>query len=196
MQIPARDSAPTSASLTTMKLLASCAAGFLLVSCSTQSCWKGGIPMRETETHAQWGAEVDINKSANNVKIYRGLAHPVGDKSRYEKQVKQGNWVEFEGFKFQKDPVNAPAGTADKVLDLYKRSASHEAQAVKTTCDGFHPDYALVWSKGGKQRVLQICYGCHEWKYFGPGGKVHTDIEDKTYFKQLLPLLPREKNRR
>ena len=157
MHIPARDSAPTSASVILMKLLASCAAGLLLASCSTQSCWKGGIPMRETETHAQWGAEVDINKSANNVKIYRGLAHPVGDKARYEKQVKQGNWVEFQGFKFQKEPIDAPAGTADKVLDLYKLSASHEAQAVKTTCDGFHPDYALVWSKGDKQRVLQIC---------------------------------------
>ena len=179
-----------------MKVLASCAAGLLLVSCSTQTCWKGGIPMRETETHAQWGAEVDINKSANHVTIYRGLAHPVGDKLRYEKQVKQGDWVEFEGFKFHKEPAKLPVGTADKVLDLYKLSASHEAQAVKTTCDGFHPDYALVWSKGGKQRVLQICYGCHEWKYFGPGGTVHTDIEDKTYFKKLLPLLPREKNRR
>ena len=54
-------------------------------------------------------------------------------------------------------------------------------------------DYALVWSKGGKQRVLQICYGCHEWKYFGPGGMIHTDIEDKTFFHKLLPLLPRKK---
>ena len=179
-----------------MKLLAAALMAFLCVSCTTQSCWKGGIPMRETEMHAQWGAEVDINKSASNVKIYRGLAHPIGDTSRYKKQVKQGGWVEFEGFKFHAQPADLPAGTADKVLNLYKRSSSHEAQAVKTTCPGFHPDYALVWSKGGRQRVLQICYGCHEWKYFGPGGKIHTDIEDKTYFKELLPLLPREKNRR
>ena len=178
-----------------MKLLAIPLA-LLLASCSTQSCWKGGIPMRETEMHAQWGAEVDIKKSANNVKVYRGLAHPVGDKANYERQVKKGGWVEFEGFKFHAQPVDVPADTAWKVLEIYNRSASHEAQAVKTTCDGFHPDYALVWTKGGKRRVLQICYGCHEWKYFGPGGKVHTDIEDKTYFKELLPLLPREKGRR
>ncbi len=181
-----------------MKLLASLPLLFLLASCSTQTCWKGGEPMRPTEMRSQWGAEIDINQSAtsDNVKIYKGLAHPVAEKSRYESQVKKGGWVEFEGFKFHAQPAELPAGTADKVLTLYKRSASHEAQAIKTTCAGFHPDYALVWSKGGKQRVLQICYGCHEWKYFGPGGKVHTDIEDKTYFHDLLPLLPREKNRR
>jgi len=178
-----------------MKFLLAVPLALFFASCSTQSCWKGGEPMRETETRSQWGAEIDIKQSANNVKIYRGLAHPTGDKSTYERQVKKGGWVEFEGFKFHAEPIERPSGTAEKVLDLYCLSASHEAQAIKTTCEGFHPDYALVWSKGGRQRVLQICYGCHEWKYFGPGGNVHTDIEDKTYFKKLLPLLPRERNR-
>lgn len=176
-----------------MKAIAALLALFALSSCATKSCWSGGIPMRETEMHAQWGAEVDIIKSANDVKIYRGLAHPVGQKSRYDRQVAKGGWVEFKGFKFFAEPADLPEGTAQKVLDVYKTSASHEALATKTTCDGFHPDYALVWTKGGKQRVLQVCYGCHEWKYFGPGGEVHTDIEDKTYFKKLLPLLPRER---
>ncbi len=177
-----------------MKALAALSA-LLIASCSTATCWKGGIPMRETEMHAQWGAEVDINKSANDVKIYRGLAHPISEKARYDSQVKKGGWVEFEGFKFHAEPASFPAGTAEKVLTIYKRSASHEALAEKTTCAGFHPDYALVWTKGGKQRVLQICYGCHEWKYFGPGGKVYTDIEDKTYFGELTKLLPRKKKK-
>lgn len=172
---------------------AALAIALLFTSCATKTCWKGGIPMRDTEMHAQWGAEVDILKSANNVTIYRGLAHPQTDKSRYERQVKQGGWVEFEDFKFHAAPAELKAGTAEKVLEIYKRTASHEALATKSACAGFHPDYALVWSKGGRQRVLQICHGCHEWKYFGPGGMVYTDIEDKTYFKEVLPLLPRKK---
>jgi hypothetical protein len=177
-----------------MKALAALSV-LLFASCSTSTCWKGGIPMRETEMHAQWGAEVDINQSANNVKIYKGLAHPIADKAVYDSQVKKGGWVEFEGFKFKAEPASFPAGTAEKVLTIYKRSSSHEALAEKTTCAGFHPDYALVWTKGGKRRVLQICNGCHEWKYFGPGGKVYTDIEDKTYFGELTKLLPKDKPR-
>jgi hypothetical protein len=173
--------------------LAALAIALLSASCVTKTCWQGGIPMRETEMHAQWGAEVDILKSSNDVKIYRGLVHPVSRKAAYERQVKKGGWVEFEDFKFHATPAEFAPGTAEKVLEIYKRSASHEALATKTTCAGFHPDYALVWTKGGRQRVLQICHGCHEWKYFGPGGVVYTDIEDDTYFKQLLPLLPRPK---
>lgn len=145
---------------------------------------------------AQWGAEVDILKSARNVTIYRGLAHPTADRLRYGQQVRKGGWVEFQGFKFFAKPAELPAGTAQQVLKIYCRSSAHEALAKKTTCPGFHPDYALVWTSGGVQRVLQICYGCHEWKYFGPGGKVHTDIEDNVYFKELIPLLPKEKSRR
>jgi hypothetical protein len=165
----------------------------LFASCAPQTCWKGGEPMRETERKAQWGAEVDILKSARDVVIYRGLAHPAAESARYEQQVRKGGWVEFEDFKFHAEPAEFKAGTADKVLALYNRSASHEALVTKTTCDGFHPDYALVWSQDGHQRVLQICHGCHEWKFHGPGGTVHTDIEDDTYFKELRPLLPKNR---
>ena len=173
--------------------LALLAIALLSASCATKTCWSGGIPMRESEMHAQWGAEVDILKSANDVKIYRGLVHPLTRKSLYERQVKKGGWVEFEDFKFHAEPMDAKPDTAWKVLEIYKRTASHEALATKTSCAGFHPDYALVWTKGGKQRVLQLCYGCHEWKYFGPGGEVHTDIADDVYFKELLKLLPKRK---
>jgi hypothetical protein len=41
--------------------------------------------------------------------------------------------------------------------------------------------------------VLQICYGCHEWKYFGPGGTIHTDINEPAYFDSLMHWLPRGK---
>lgn len=149
--------------------------------------------MRDAERSSQQGASADILRTANNVRIYRGLAHPQADAGRYGKQVAQGGWVEFRGFKFHGQPASLSGDTAARVFDLYRDPASHEALATKTTCAGFHPDYALVWSHGGQRRVLQICYGCHEWKYFGPGGVVHTDISEPAYFRKLLPLLPREK---
>lgn len=164
-----------------------------LSSCAT--CWRGGIPMRKYEEQAQWGAEVDILKSAKNVQIYKGLAHPKAQRNLYSTQVKAGGWVEIQGFKFFQKPItnDLPAGTAQKVLKLYCKSDSHQALAEKNTCPGFHPDYALVWTSEGRQRVLQICYGCHEWKYFGPGGTIHTDINEPAYFQGLMPLLPRAK---
>jgi hypothetical protein len=179
--------------MTGMRTLAAALIALFLASCAKPTCWSGGIPMRESETHAQWGAEVDILQSARDVRIYRGLAHPLTQRTRYQRQVAKGGWVEFQGFKFHVTPAEFPADTASRVLAIYGKSDNHQALATKTKCPGFHPDYALVWSKGGRTRVLQICYGCHEWKYFGPGGMVHTDINEPAYFRELLKLLPREK---
>jgi hypothetical protein len=78
-----------------------------------------------------------------------------------------------------------------QIVDLYCDPTSHQALASpKTTCAGFHPDYALVWSDARGSRVLQICYGCHEWKYFGPGGVLHTDINEPAYDEKITQWLP------
>src|SRR5690606_18389586 len=95
---------PSAATFPSMKAAAALLV-LLLASCATQTCWRGGIPLRDTERSAQWGAEVDILRSARDVEIYRGLAHPQADTARYERQVDRGGWVEFQGFKFHKKPA-------------------------------------------------------------------------------------------
>ncbi|MCH7227828.1 hypothetical protein [Haloferula sp. A504] len=162
-------------------LIALLAAG-LFSSCAT--CWSGGIPLRPSEEAALQGAVRDFGDTSKAV-VYRGLAHPEADTARYEKQVKAGGWVEFEDFKFFKEPVDVPRRTIDQVLSLYAQPGSHQAWGPKELCPGFHPDYAIVWSDRGTRRVLQLCYGCHEWKFFGPGGMLLTDISEEAYFGPL-----------
>lgn len=151
---------------------------------SCANCWSGGIPLRPSEENALRGAVNDYGDTSNAV-VYRGLAHPQVETSLYEKQVEAGGWVEFEDFKFFKEPVDVPRETIDRVLSLYAESNSHQAWGEKDLCPGFHPDYAIVWSDGGTQRVIQFCYGCHEWKFFGPGGMLYTDISEDAYFGPL-----------
>ena len=129
-------------------------------------------------------AVIDFGDTSN-AKVYRGLAHPEAETELYDQQVAASGWVEYEGFKFFEKPVDVPRETIDKVLALYADSSSHQAWGPKDSCAGFHPDYVLVWSSGGKRRVLQLCYGCHEWKFFGPGGHLLTDISEKAYFGPL-----------
>jgi hypothetical protein len=160
-------------------LLAALAAT-LLPSCVTQTCWSGGIPLRDIEERARAQAVRDFGDSSN-AKVYLGLAHPEAKKETYEKQVAKGGWIEIEDFKFFEKPIEVPRENIDKVLELYARSDSHQAWGPKQKCAGFHPDYVIVWTDGGTRRVLQLCYGCHEWKFFGPGGMLLTDISEKAY---------------
>lgn len=170
-------------------LLLSSAVALLFSSCAT--CWSGGIPLRESELAAHQGTLGDYGSTAN-VKVYKGLAHPVAEKRRYDNQVKKGGWVEIHDFKFFETPEPYPASTTKAVLDLYADPDSHQAWGPKSKCAGFHPDYVVVWGSGGDRKALQICYGCHEWKFFGPGGMLLTDISEPAYYDELTKLLPKD----
>jgi hypothetical protein len=160
----------------------------LLNSCA--SCWKGGVPLRPTEISSLQAAGSDL-KTAKNMKLYYGLAHPKRDKGLYTQQLVTVKHQTFQGFEFHQTPVRASDKLIKAIVHLYSNPDSHQALASpKTTCSGFHPDYAIVWSDNKGQRVLQLCYGCHEWKYFGPGGTLHTDINEPAYFEKLTRWLP------
>jgi len=160
----------------------------LLSSCAT--CWRGGEPLRPTEMSSLKAVSADLKK-AQNAKIYHGLAHPQRDAEVYQQQLKTVPNREFAGFRFHEKSETVSPKLIHDVVALYSNPDSHQALASpKTTCAGFHPDYALVWSDGKGQRVLQICYGCHEWKYFGPGGVLHTDINEPAFYDSITQWLP------
>lgn len=164
----------------------------ILLSASCATCWRGGEPLRPTELRSLQAVRSDLAQ-ARNARIYRGFAHPKRDPERYGQQLQRLPHVFWEGFAFHRQPISAPPGLIPALVQLYSQADSHQALASpKTTCAGFHPDYALVWSDRRGTRVLQICYGCHEWKYLGPGGILHTDINEPAYFDQLTQWLPPE----
>lgn len=169
--------------------LLACAAPLFLASCST--CWRGDIPLRPQETTSLHASISDMRSSAKNVKVYQGLAHPVAQKELLAAQKAQVPYVTMHDFAFRKQPIAVGKDTVSQILNLYATPSSHAAwPGPKPACHGFHPDYALVWTSGGQQRELQLCYGCHEWKYYGPGGVFHSDISEPAYFNTLTKILP------
>ncbi len=174
----------------TLLLLVLGAGALVFSSCAT--CWSGGIPLRPTEVEGHRQALADFGPT-DDLRIHKGLAHPVSEKRLYARQVERGGWIEVHGFKFEAEPAEFPQSTAEEVLDLYRDLDSHQAWGPKTKCAGFHPDWVLLWNQGERLRALQICYGCHEWKFFGPDGKrILSDISETAYFGPLTKLLPKE----
>lgn len=153
------------------------------------TCWRGGIPLRKNELISLKNATPEI-LAAKNVSIYHGLAHPKKDPAIYAAQLKNDPHVFIKSFAFHTPAENASPELVRNVLELYTNPNSHQALAApKTTCAGFHPDYVLTWNDEGSH-VLQICYGCHEWKYFGPNGLIYTDINEPAYFDKITKWLP------
>ncbi|MEI7929106.1 MAG: hypothetical protein WCH40_11200 [Verrucomicrobiales bacterium] len=163
-------------------------AAVLLPSCTT-SCWEGGIPMRSGEVAAHRLAVADI-QNAQNVVVYRGLAHPQKEKQLYAKQLRTVNHFYQHGFEFFTEPVAVPAATVKKVLNLYSDPSSHQTLSIKSLCH-YHPDYSFVWKTGDDVQILQMCYGCHEWRHFCARGVLVTDINEPAYFDKLTVWLPK-----
>lgn len=155
--------------------------------------------MRPVEVTGQKAAASEARR-ATDVKIYRGLAHPQKEKPLYRRQLRTVSHTSLHGFEFFSEPLDLPDSTKRAVLDLYADPSSHEALAIKDLCH-FHPDYAVVWNTGGNEHVLQICYGCHEWRYYGPigdirNGYISTDISEPAYFDRLTKILPKSDAKR
>jgi hypothetical protein len=160
----------------------------LLPSCTT-SCWEGGIPMRPGEVAAHQLAVADI-RNARDVVVYQGLAHPQKEKKLYAKQLRTTDHFYQHGFEFFKEPVAVSPATVKKVLDLYSDPSSHQTLSIKSICH-YHPDYSFVWKTGDDVQILQMCYGCHEWRHFCSRGVLQTDINEPAYFDKLTVWLPK-----
>ncbi|MFM7182354.1 MAG: hypothetical protein ACKO2G_12940 [Verrucomicrobiales bacterium] len=130
-----------------------------------------------------------VAQGAANAVAYKGLAHPRKDFILYQKQVKTVPHVEYGDFLFHREPVAVPADGLKQVAAIYTDESNHRARRKVKPCPGFHPDWVLVWQSSGRQWLLQICYGCHEWKLIGPNGTLYTDISDSAYpaLKSILP---------
>jgi hypothetical protein len=130
-----------------------------------------------------------VSQGAANARAYKGLAHPRKDFLLYRRQVKTVPHVEYGGFLFHREPIAVSSDGLKQVADLYADESNHRARRKVKPCPGFHPDWVLVWQASGQPWLLQICYGCHEWKLIGPNGTLYTDISDAAYpaLKSVLP---------
>ena len=160
----------------------------LLASCGGCGGNMNALPANES---AALGASAPlVAQGVPNSKAYKGLAHPRKDFLLYRRQVKTVPHVEFGDFLFHREPVAISADGLKQVAAIYTDASNHRARRQVKPCPGFHPDWVLVWQASGQPWLLQICYGCHEWKLIGPNGTLYTDISDAAY-PALKAILPR-----
>lgn len=159
-----------------------------LISCA--GC--GGNPKCLTAAEASW-QKVYAQKASSGLPkavAYKGLAHPNKDPLVYREQLKTVPHIPYGGFMFHTQPVPASASTLTQVAQIYGNPDNHRTRREIKPCPGFHPDWVLVWRDAKGEWLLQLCYGCHEWKLIGPDGTLYTDIADAPYW-QLRSLLPK-----
>jgi hypothetical protein len=126
--------------------------------------------------------------SADEVHVYEGLPHQAWDRELYESERKRSDLVWFEGYPFYAKPLDVTSDEKKALTALALRKDAHVPFSGMKLCGGYHPDYAIVWTKGGKRSGALICFGCHEWKNFTPEGRLYEDL-GKAAYDELRAIL-------
>jgi hypothetical protein len=87
------------------------------------------------------------------------------------------------------------SGDEEKLKAVLGDAGFYERFGGEKSCGGFHPDYAIVWSVEGNQYLCLMCFGCGEFRLYGPAGESYYDIAGEAQERLKILLASYRRNR-
>ena len=84
--------------------------------------------------------------------------------------------------------------TAVRLTGLITKSGTFEPFLSEKTCGGFHPDFALEYSREGDKYIVFLCFRCQEAMFFTPNSQLRCDMT-KAALEEFVSILTMRKNR-
>jgi hypothetical protein len=113
----------------------------------------------------------DTVRRADRLTVYEGLPHPMYEEVAFRDESKTKPTRELAGFWFYRDPLVLKSEVLKTLRGLLGRRSTYRSYSGEKKCGGFHPDFAVEWSTGGKVYLGLICFGCSEARFEGPTGE-------------------------
>jgi hypothetical protein len=164
-----------------MKILSAILVIIVFAGCSSNPEHKLSRPQKDDRTLKDVSPFFAAVSLAGSVVVYEGLPHQMWEETAYATEVKRRDLVWFEGYPFYATPLSVPQKELKRLTAIALRKEAHVRYSGFKMCGGYHPDYAVVWEKEGKQSGSLICLGCHEWKNFTSQGWIYEDLEPAAY---------------
>lgn len=138
--------------------------------------------------------------SGTALSLYEGLPHQRFEKELLEKERAKKLIVEFQfdysvmpgytpgptAYPFYKTPLQLKPDDAHQIRDLLANRSTYNEHTGGKACGGFHPDYAIEWSEGGKTLRALLCFGCSEIILLGGGEDRLFDNGNSGEFEAIL----------
>ena len=131
---------------------------------------------------------VDLLDSGAQLEIYRGVPRALvtdfeeslGNRGSDNKEL-----MSRYASVFYARGETASIKDSKKLLALVKTPQSFKEFSGFKLCGWFHPNYALVWTKGKRVVEIHVCLTCHEIKIFHSRLEIYCEIDNDAY-QQLL----------
>ncbi len=133
---------------------------------------------------------IDSLDAGAQLEIYRGI--PRGKFSEVEEALGSGNdgdkrYIRRYGAFFYSQAEVPEGNDAKQLLALVKNPQSFRKFGGFKLCGGFHPNFALVWTKDEIAVEIHVCLTCHEIKLFQSRLEIYCEMDDDAY-QQFLQL--------
>ena len=158
-------------------------AGFIWAIVSTE-WWK---------TRRQFAAIAAEVASSPKLVLYEGLPHERIDPDDFRSALKTKPTIKIQKHFFYERPLDVPPEAVAALRSLCADADSFRPWRDGKLCMGFHPDFALQWTKGDSTVSFLICFGCWEMQIVSPQGRLMMDLSDHKAFLRILKPLRRER---
>lgn len=116
-------------------------------------------------------------RSAMTIGIYEGLPHQLRERDLLEKELKREDISKIGGHWFYKPQVTPNQQVANQLKSMLSRTTSFSVRSsVPTVCGEFHPDFAVAWKSGDRERFVLLCFGCSEAMFIADDQKQQYKI--------------------
>ena len=133
-------------------------------------------------------------KTAEGASVFEGLPHASFEKELYD-QERAKPVKELLGDSFYEGAVEVKAEDLAAVRVILGDSGNYESFTGEKKCGGFHPNWAVEWTRGSDRFTALICFGCDEVKLLGPWGESRHDLGGDSSTSLEKVLRPYRKNR-
>ena len=128
--------------------------------------------------------------SGAKLEIYRGI--PRGKFFEVEEALGSGNdghkrYIRRYGAFFYSQAEVPERNDVKELLAMVKNPQSFRRFGGFKLCGGFHPNFALVWTKDETAGEIHVCLTCHEIKLFQSRLEIYCEMDDDAY-QQFLQL--------
>ena len=109
--------------------------------------------------------------------IYEGLPHQLRERDLLEKELKREDISKIGGHWFYKPQVTPNQQVANQLKSMLSRTTSFSVRSsVPMDCGEFHPDFAVAWKSGDRERFVLLCFGCSEAMFIADDQKQQYKI--------------------
>ena len=142
---------------------------------------------KETNSFRFMPGALRFMEKAETITVFEGLPHQTWEPESLKKELGKTEEILIGDFPFYPTPAALEKSDHPALLKLLSVPEGLRPFIYFKMCGGFHPDYAIRFTKEGTHCHLLLCFGCGDAGILHDNKVIHCHIGKKGWQELLSP---------